>query len=138
VKIVVDTNVIISGIFFTSAPYQIVRAWQERRVQLCLSAEILQEYVDVAERLAADFPTVDLTAILSLLAAEADLREVSPLPEPVCVDADDDKFLACALAGGAHVVVSGDRHLLAVSGFRGVEVMRPRAFVDTHLRRVGE
>ena len=46
---------------------------------------------------------------------------------------DDDKFLACALASGAGTIVSGDKHLLSVSGYRGIEVLRPRAFVDRYL-----
>lgn len=40
---------------------------------------------------------------------------------------DDDKFLACALASGAGIIVSGDKHLLSVTGYRGVEILRPRA-----------
>jgi predicted nucleic acid-binding protein len=45
----------------------------------------------------------------------------------------DDIFLACALAARTRIVVSGDRHLLRVSGFRGVQVLRPRAFVQAFL-----
>ena len=51
----------------------------------------------------------------------------------VCADPDDDKFLACALASGARIIVSGDKHLVDVSGYRGIEVLRPRAFVDRYL-----
>jgi len=55
------------------------------------------------------------------------------LPEPVCDDPDDDKFLACAIAGKCNVIVSGDKHVLKVSGYRGIEVVRPRKFVDEYL-----
>jgi predicted nucleic acid-binding protein len=51
----------------------------------------------------------------------------------VCADPDDDKCLACALASGAGIIVSGDKHLVDVSGYRGIEVLRPRAFVDRYL-----
>jgi uncharacterized protein len=51
----------------------------------------------------------------------------------VCADPDDDKFLACALASGARLIVSGDEHLLAVNGWQGIEVIKPRAFADRHL-----
>jgi predicted nucleic acid-binding protein len=53
----------------------------------------------------------------------------------ICSDTDDDKFLACALASGAGIIVSGDKHLLSVSGCSGIEVLRPRAFLERHLRR---
>jgi predicted nucleic acid-binding protein len=55
------------------------------------------------------------------------------LPEPVCSDPDDDKFLACAVAAGAPVVVSGDAALLKVSGWNGIDVLKPRTFVDRYL-----
>jgi uncharacterized protein len=44
----------------------------------------------------------------------------------VCTDADDDKFLACALAAGISVIVSGDKRLSAVSGWNGIEILTPR------------
>lgn len=60
---------------------------------------------------------------------------MEPIPVPVsaCDDPDDLKFLACALGGGASLVVSGDRALLRASGFQGVEVVTPRDFVRRHL-----
>jgi predicted nucleic acid-binding protein len=58
-----------------------------------------------------------------------------PLPEPVCSDPDDDKFLACAVAAGAAYVVSGDRGLQAASPYGKVTVIRPRALVDTILQQ---
>ncbi|MBK6848406.1 MAG: PIN domain-containing protein [Proteobacteria bacterium] len=63
--------------------------------------------------------------------AHLDLVDPIDLGEAVCEDPDDDKFLACALAARAKVVVSGDRHLLQVSGYRGVEVVRPRALLES-------
>jgi len=52
------------------------------------------------------------------------------LPEPVSKDPDDDKFLACALAGNAATVVSGDSDLLKVSGYCGIKVLTPKSFVS--------
>jgi predicted nucleic acid-binding protein len=52
------------------------------------------------------------------------------LPEPVSEDPDDDKFLACALAGDSTTIVSGDSGLLKVSGYRGINVLTPKAFVS--------
>ena len=55
------------------------------------------------------------------------------LPEQVCEDPDDDKFPAASLAGNAPIIISGDKHLLRVSGWQDVEVLKPRAFVDRYL-----
>jgi putative PIN family toxin of toxin-antitoxin system len=132
VRIVVDTNVFISGVFFSGPPSQILHAWRDRRIQIALSQGILQEYQRVAENLASKHPGVDLVSILDLLSVEADLFSSPDLPNPVCQDKADDKFLACALAAGARIVVSGDRHLLKVNGYRGIEVIRPQEFVHRH------
>ncbi len=50
----------------------------------------------------------------------------------VCDDPDDDKFLAAALAGGADVIVSGDMHLLRVSGYRELTVLTPAQFLRSY------
>jgi predicted nucleic acid-binding protein len=54
-------------------------------------------------------------------------------PGFVCSDPDDDKFLACAMAGGVGVIVSGDKDLLEQSGWSGIRVLRPRQFTDEFL-----
>lgn len=129
-KVVVDTNVFISGVFFGGPPGDVLAAWRERRIELVVSHDIIEEYVRVTERLSARFPRVDAGPALRLVAAFATSVWAAPLPEPVCVDSDDDKFLACAVAAGARYVVSGDRALLATSPYRDVIVIRPRDFVD--------
>jgi predicted nucleic acid-binding protein len=51
----------------------------------------------------------------------------------VCEDPDDDKFLSCAIAGKSNIIISGDKHLLRVSGYKGIKVLRPRESVDEYL-----
>ena len=52
----------------------------------------------------------------------------------ICDDPDDNKFIECAIAGNNKIIVSGDKHLLKVSGFQGITVLKPRKFVDSYLR----
>ena len=132
-RIILDTNVVISGIFFAGPPYQILKAWREGKLHLLISEEILAEYRRVGETLALQFPSIDLLPILDMLRANAEVISVKCLPEPVCDDPDDDKFLACALAGECKLIVSGDKHLLKVSGFRSIKVLKPREFVNCYL-----
>jgi len=133
VKVVLDTNVLISGIFFGGPPSLILEAWREGKFILVFSAEILAEYRQTASILAEDHPPIDLRFILAVIENEAEICEAPVLLSQICIDPEDDKFLACALASGSPVVVSGDKHLLKVSGFHGIQVMRPRAFLDTFL-----
>lgn len=61
--------------------------------------------------------------------------EVPALPEQVCTDADDDKFLACAIGSATKLIVTGDKALLRTSGYQGVIVLKPRDFVDRYLKK---
>ena len=133
-KIVLDTNVFISGVFFSGPPYQILNAWRQGRFEMAISQDILNEYYRVAEELSVRYSQIQLSPILEYVFIHAELFLTTTLPEPVCVDPDDDKFLACALASGSSIVVSGDKHLLDVSGYQGILVMTPRQFVETHLQ----
>ena len=59
-RVVLDTNVLVSGVFFTGPPYRILRAWRDGQVQLVISAEIVDEYHRVGEAMAERFPGVEL------------------------------------------------------------------------------
>ena len=67
-KVVLDTNVLVSGIFFSGPPGEILKAWQAGRFQLLLSPAILLEYQRVGEELAARFQGVDISSVLGVLA----------------------------------------------------------------------
>ncbi len=136
-RVVLDTNVFVSAVFFGGVPGEILAAWRREEVQLVLSAEIADEYRRVGARLAADFQGVNLGPILQLVLSGSELVPAPPLPEPLCRDPDDDKFVACAVAAEAQFLVSGDQDLLALSDVMGVTILSPRAFLDTVLRGTG-
>ncbi len=132
-KVVMDTNVFVSGVFFSGPPYQILKAWQSGEFELVVSQEILNEYRRVGATLAEEHPNIDLNPILTFVIEHAKVYKPVKLKEPVCEDPEDDKFFACALASGSRIIVSGDKHLLKVSGYEGIEVLKPREFVDRYL-----
>jgi putative PIN family toxin of toxin-antitoxin system len=134
VRIVLDTNVLMSGIFFGGAAGDILRAWKAGRISLAASPEIIEEYVATGEVLSARYENIPLEPVLTLIVKHAELWQSPPLTEQVCSDLDDDKFLACALASGAECVVSGDKALQRVSGYRNIPVVTTRRFVDTALK----
>jgi putative PIN family toxin of toxin-antitoxin system len=133
VKIILDTNVFVSGVFFNGPPYQILEVWRDGKLDIIVSPEILDEYVRVGEILAEDHPGIDLKPMLDYVIQNAEVYAASVLSEAVCEDPDDDKFLACALASGSTIIVSGDKHLLKVSGYHGIEILKPRDFVSKYL-----
>ena len=131
-KVVIDTNVFISGVFFSGAPYQVLQAWREGKILVVISLEIMSEYRRVGEIFAQEHPGIDLSKILDYVFQNAVIYEAPLLPKPVCADPDDDKFIACALASGSQLIVSGDKHLLQVSGYHAIEVLKPRQFLDKY------
>jgi putative PIN family toxin of toxin-antitoxin system len=133
VKIVLDTNVFVSGVFFGGPPHQILKAWNAGKFELVISDEILAEYKRVATILAEEYPPTNLKPFLSFVEQKATFVKACELAEPVCEDPDDDKFLACAIASGAKIIVSGDKHLLKVSGYCDVQVKKPSAFMSEDL-----
>ena len=132
-KIVLDTNVLISGIYFSGPPGRILEAWCSRKLQLAVSIEILEEYLNVAERLANRYGGVEYEGILGLIVQNAQLVQSTDLPEPVSEDPDDDKFLACALASSTRIIVSGDSDLLKISGYADIRVLTPKRFISEFL-----
>jgi putative PIN family toxin of toxin-antitoxin system len=133
-KIILDTNVFISGIFFSGPPSQILKAWQNSRLQIVLSQEILNEYQRVAESLVAKFPTIDILPIIELMTIHGQLIDVEGFDVSVCDDPDDNNFMECAIASNSKIIISGDKHLLKVSGYQGIKVLKPREFVDSYLK----
>jgi putative PIN family toxin of toxin-antitoxin system len=128
--VILDTNVFISGVFFSGPPHQILKLWRDGKLRLVLSENILEEYQRVGGVLSEQFPGIDLRRLLNLVAIKAELFKAERLPTPVCEDPDDDKFLSCALVSKTKVIVSGDKHLLKVSNFRGIRILTPRQFLD--------
>ena len=128
-----DTNVFVSGVFFSGPPARILAAWSRGEVTVVASPEILEEYYRVGRELRSRYPGVEIEPALALLSVHAEVIAAPALSEPVCEDSDDDKFLACARSGGVPVIVSGDKHLLRVSGWNSISVLRPRTFVERHL-----
>jgi uncharacterized protein len=133
-KVVLDSNVVLSGFFFGGVPSRILEAWNAGLIEVVLSASILAEYRQAAAVLESKYGGSDFDAFATLLVLNSNFVDAPDhLNEEVCADPDNDKFLACALASGIRLIVSGDEHLLAVNGWQGAEVIKPRAFVDRYL-----
>ena len=128
-KAVLDTNVVVSGIFFGGVPRQVLEAWADGRLELILSPSIFDEYLRTCNRLSIAHPALDFQELLTAIVGHGTLMPDTNPPETITADPDDDKFMTCAQRSGA-VVVSGDKHLLDASGWGGVVVLTPRAFVD--------
>jgi predicted nucleic acid-binding protein len=130
-----DTNVLVSGIFFGGIPRALHDAWVEGRYELLVTPSIFDEYIQICERLAATRPSLEYRSVLATVVGHGTLVPDTPVPIPITADADDDKFMACAAEHGA-LVISGDPYVRDASGWHGVRVFSPRAFM-TYLDETG-
>ena len=128
-KAILDTNVLVSGVVFGGVPARILDAWSRGEFGIVASVPILDEYARIERRLRSRYPATGFAEFLARLSKGAEIVEAPPLPAPVCEDRDDDKFLACAVAARVKRVVSGDRALLATTGYHGIQVVRPAEFL---------
>lgn len=131
-KVVLDTNVLISGIFFGGIPRAILEVWAGERFELLVSPAIFDEYVRTCDRLASSHPDLEYQPVLTFIIGHGTLVPDGIPSGQITADPDDDKFISCAQGHDA-IVVSGDQHLLDVSGWEGVRVMRPHDFL-AHLK----
>ncbi len=121
--------------FFSGPPAEILKAWRDSLFQIVLSPQILEEYREVSSALGKNYPGGDIQPIIDLLMVHGEMVLAEDSPEPVCDDQDDDKFFECAMAGACAIIVSGDKHLLKVSGYGGITVLKPREFVELHVKK---
>jgi putative PIN family toxin of toxin-antitoxin system len=134
VKAGLDTNVVLSGLFFGGLSGRVLDAWRDDRFTLVLSVPIMAEYREAAAEFEAAYGGSDFEAFAGLIVMHAEIVDApEQLPERVCSDSDDDKFLACAMVAGVRIVVSGDRRLQAGSGWNGIDVVSPRHFLERYL-----
>lgn len=132
-KVVIDTNVFVSGLFFSGPPYRILKAWQNGQFRIAVSEDIIDEYKRVIDTLSAKLGDIDLDAVIERLVIDAEMVVGYAFNRPVCEDPDDDKFLACAMLSQSRYLVSGDKHLLKLGTFLNTEIVTPRHFLDNLL-----
>ena len=138
-RVVLDTNVVISGMFFGGLPSRILGAWERGAFEWVVSTPVLNEYRRVGAELGVRHPArrAVVEALLGAVRDRATMIFARPLATPLSDDPDDDKFFALGLAARARVIVSGDRHVLAHDGWRGIAVCTPRLFVERYGAQVG-
>ena len=126
-RIVLDTNVVISALVWGGVPYKLIEAAAAGDVELVTSPALLAELRDVLgrEHLASRLAAQRSTALQAIAFYSELAISVSPLSTPRVVpgDVDDDHVIAAAVVGGAEIVVSGDRHLLSMGSHQGIGIV---------------
>ena len=128
--IVLDTNVIVSGILRPFSKSSLILALvADGAVQVAYDLRLLSEYRDVLNRPKFNFAKENVEAFLSQLEQEGFLVSVKPLgihlPDP-----NDEPFLEAAIAASAEAIVTGNRRHFPKKGYRGVRILSPAEFLE--------
>ena len=129
VKVVLDTNIFIAS-FFGGVPREIIDLWKTGKITICLSQEIIEEYIEVLNRLGLKNKS-EIFELTKLFAEGYNSIFTTKTPRLQIVedDPDDNKFLECAVALDCKVIISGDKHLKNIKKYMDIEIMSPREFI---------
>ncbi len=131
-RIVVDTNVLISGVFFGGFPKKILSAIVENRLTACATIEIINEYEEIVSEMIERKQGRINRNILAPLIKAMEIIEPATHVE-LCRDPDDDKFLGCARDARALYIVSGDKDLLVLEHFENIQIITAKEFCEKYL-----
>jgi hypothetical protein len=133
VRVVLDTNAVISALLFSGVSSKLVSLWQDGLVTPLLSREILDEYLRVLSYRKFELSEKEIKELIQ--------EEILPYAEVVKPkrrlrvirrDPADNKFLECAVAGKAGVIISGDKDLLSLGQYRKIRIQSPGQFLADH------
>lgn len=130
-KVVIDTNVFVPS-FFGGNPRKVIDLWKTGALILCLSGPIVDEYVAVLRRLGLDGQE-ELGELIDLFARGVNSLFTAQTPrlKVVLADPGDDKFIECAVALKADMIVTGDRALRDVGNYMGIRIIGPKDLVES-------
>jgi putative PIN family toxin of toxin-antitoxin system len=137
-RVVADTNVVVSGLLWRGNPRRVLDAARDGIVELFTSIALLEELEDVLsrEKFAPRLNAAKVTARELVLgyAALATVVEAPHIEPVILADPDDDAVLACALAAQCEVITSGDSHLLDLKQYKEVWILTAsQLFVELSL-----
>ena len=132
-KVVIDTNIFVSS-FFGGNPRSIIDLWKAEKITLCLTKDILDEYIEVLQRIGLHNED-ELGELLALFRRGFNMLFTTKTPKVKVVkdDPDDDKFIECALALKAEVIVTGDKAIEAVGEYMGIKILTPQRFLKNYI-----
>jgi putative PIN family toxin of toxin-antitoxin system len=131
-KVVIDTNIFVSS-FFGGNPRKIIDLWKKGEITLCLSKDILDEYTEVLQRIGLKDER-EIEELLSLFAEGFNILFTTKTPKIRVVkdDPDDDKFIECAVALRAELVITGDRAIRDLGEYMGIKLLTPQQFLKIY------
>lgn len=130
IKVVLDTNVLISGVLFGGNPRKIIEHGMRGSIRICISGPIFDELKRVLQRPKFSFPPEIIQIISEELLHIADFVNPAVRLAVIPYDPADNRVLECAVESDADYIVSGDKHLLRLKTYQNIQIIEPAQFVS--------
>jgi len=130
IKAVADTNILVSSIFWSGNPYQIIQKGINQEVIIFTSDDIITELKRILKR---DFniSAQEIDDIVNSYMLFLHITETTEKINAVVDDPKDNIILECAVSCNADIIISGDKHLLNLKEYAGIKILSPSEFLDT-------
>lgn len=129
-KVVLDTNIFISGIFWKGSSYNILCFWKEGKLTLATSLKCVSEIVKVLNDFKIRLSDDAIKEWVELIIQNSDIVEPKEKLDVIKDDPKDNIFIETAVASNAEYVISQDNHLLKLKEFRGIKIIKPDEFLE--------
>ncbi len=133
-RIVADTNIVVSGFLFGGLPLRVLDAGRSDIIELCTSQVLLDEFAEVIERphfdRKFDETGISRRRMVADYAAISTIIRTTELRDRISRDADDDELIACAFAADCEFIVTGDNDLLVLKEYQGVTIVTAVDFLN--------
>lgn len=128
-RVVLDTNVIISAFFWKGHPRKVYDLARERKIIMLISRDAENEFIRVLGYSKFGLAPKEILPFVKNLRSNTELVQTSSKLSIVVADPTDNIFLECAIDGKADYIVSGDRHLLDIGVYKGIEILKAKDFL---------
>ncbi len=125
IKIVIDSNIFISGIFWKGSSYKVLNLWKERAIINYTSLSIINEIIDTLRTFKIQMPEEDIYSFSCLLTENSIIVREDILSNHPVRDAKDNKFIRCALLGEVEYIITFDKDLLVLRNIENIEIIKP-------------
>jgi len=130
IRVVLDTNVLVSALLFEGSLASLVEGWKQGRFIPIFSRATFQEFKAFLSYPKFKLSKEEIAALLEEILPFFEVAEVQEEIRGICRDPEDDKFISCALAGSADWIISGDLDLLALKKFGSLRILKPSDFLQ--------
>jgi hypothetical protein len=131
IPVVLDTNVLVSGLLFGGTPGRLIDLWKEGHIRAVMSKKMVDELLRVLSYPKFQLAEEDIHYLLYVeVLPYVQLEKMRSGRVLIASDPSDDMFLRVAVAAGAKYIISGDRHLLQLKSFKRIPILSPAEFLS--------